>query len=149
MSRTGSPIAQPRCVLVDLDRGFLAVQPDDLAGQRRLTDAHDVVQPHGFEPARDDDRPGDAPDLTRPVERLVTEPSVQYRSVFMASSSLAERDLVADRLAEHLQQPLPAIFGLVVRGPGRKRHHERRAERVESLAEWRGRARRSTGRAPR
>ena len=58
---------QPGGVLVDLDRGPVAVEADDLAGERGLADAHDVVQPHAVEPARDHDRPGDAPDLTRVV----------------------------------------------------------------------------------
>ena len=56
---------QPGGALVDLDRRPVAVEADDLAGERGLADAHHVVQPHPFEPARDHDRPGDAPDLTR------------------------------------------------------------------------------------
>ena len=66
-------------VLVDLDRGLLAVEADDLARERRLADAHDVVEPHPVEAARDHDRARDAPDRAavsagslagRPIEWL-------------------------------------------------------------------------------
>ena len=55
---------QARCVLVDLDRCALAVQADDLTGERGLTDADDVVQPYASQPSGDHDRAGDTPDLT-------------------------------------------------------------------------------------
>ena len=119
---------QPGGVLVDLDRRPVAVEADDLAGERGLADAHDVVQPHALEPARDHDRPGDAPDLAR-----VCRCGSSIRS--SCPRLVAERDLVADRLAEHPEQPLPAVFRLVVRQAGRERHHERGAQRVEPPAE--------------
>jgi hypothetical protein len=57
--------AQARSVLVDLDRGSLAIEADDLPGQLRVADVHDVVEPHPVEAARDHDRPCDTPDLAR------------------------------------------------------------------------------------
>ena len=58
-------LADPQAggVLVDLDRDPLALEPDDLARQRRLADAHDVVQPHALEATGNHDRAGHTPDL--------------------------------------------------------------------------------------
>ena len=44
-------LADPQAggVLVDLDRDPFALEADDLARQRRLSDAHDVVQAHAVE----------------------------------------------------------------------------------------------------
>jgi hypothetical protein len=56
---------QARGVLVDLDRCALAVQSDDLSGERGLTHLDDVVQTHASEAPGDHDRSGNAPDLTR------------------------------------------------------------------------------------
>ena len=114
-------LADPQAggVLVDLDRDPLALEADDLAGQRRLADAHDVVQAHALEAAGDHHRAGHAPDLAARAGR------------HCPAAFLTESDLVADGLAEHLKQLLAAILGLLDRRPGGKRHHERPVESVE------------------
>ena len=85
--------AQARRVLVDLDRGVLAVEADDLAGERGLADAHDVVQPHAVEAAGDHDRAGDTPDLAGRLDGLVVERRVAAVVRWSWSVSfVAERD---------------------------------------------------------
>ena len=76
-------------------------------GSAASPDAHDVVEPHPVEAARDHDRSGDAPDLARAARPVVGE-SPGPVPVWPSSCVLfvAERDLVADRLPQHLQQPL-------------------------------------------
>ena len=59
----GLPDPQAGGVLVDLDRDPLALEPNDLTRQRRLSDAHDVVQPHALEATGNHDRAGHTPDL--------------------------------------------------------------------------------------
>ena len=66
--------AQARRILVDLDRGSLAVKADDLSGQLRLADPHDVVQPYAVEAAGDHDRAGHTPDLARRTHGFAERP---------------------------------------------------------------------------
>ena len=61
-------------------------------------------------PARDHDRPGD-----RQISPVASVAVRLVESLLITGPRLvAERDLVADRLAEHPQQPLAAVLGLVV-----------------------------------
>ena len=71
LARVGNRLAggQPRCVLVDLDHGVRAVEPDHLPGEARLPDLDDVVEARRGEAPRDDHRPGNAVDLPDLVRR--------------------------------------------------------------------------------
>ena len=72
LARVGNRLAggQPRRVLVDLDHGVRAVEPDHLPGEARLPDLDDVVEARRGQASRDDHRSGhavDLPDLGSPA----------------------------------------------------------------------------------
>ena len=130
--------AQPRRVLVDLDRGRAPVQPDDFARQLSLTDADHVVQPRSPESSGNDDRSGDAPDLARSVEVVVGGAVVALGWCSWVRPFVAERDAVADGLPEQLEESISSFFGVFGCAAGGKRRPRAASEWVESLSKWCG-----------